>query len=104
MTTRATAPPTSPPISPPTAPAASAVLTTKLYAPPPRANAVRRPRLVARLNEGLERNLILVSAAAGFGKTSLLSEWAAGCGRPAAWLSLDKGDADLARFLTYLVA
>ena len=91
-----------------TAPAAaaapSAILATKLYVPPPRTNAVRRPRLVAQLNDGLECNLILVSAAAGFGKTTLLSEWAAGCGRPVAWLSLDEGDADLTRFLTYLVA
>ncbi|MFN8468668.1 MAG: LuxR C-terminal-related transcriptional regulator [Caldilineaceae bacterium] len=87
-----------------TAPAPSAILATKLYVPPLRTSAVRRPRLVAQLNEGLERNLILVSAAAGFGKTTLLSEWAEGCGRPVAWLSLDEGDADIARFLAYLVA
>ncbi len=86
------------------APAPSAILATKLYVPPPRSNAVRRPRLVALLDDGLECNLILVSAAAGFGKTSLLSEWAAGCGRPVAWLALDEGDADLTRFLAYLVA
>jgi LuxR family maltose regulon positive regulatory protein len=86
------------------APAAPAILATKLYVPPLRFSAVHRPRLVARLDEGLERNLILVSAAAGFGKTTLLSEWAGNCGRPVAWLSLDEGDADLARFLAYLVA
>jgi LuxR family maltose regulon positive regulatory protein len=86
------------------APTPSAILATKLFVPPLRTSAVRRPRLVAQLNEGLERNLILVSAAAGFGKTTLLSEWAWGCGRPIAWLSLDEGDADLARFLAYLVA
>ena len=89
-----------------TAPAAfpSAILATKLYVPPLRTSTVRRPRLVAKINEGLDRHLILVSAAAGFGKTTLLSEWAEGCGRPVAWLSLDEGDADLARFLAYLVA
>jgi membrane protein YqaA with SNARE-associated domain len=48
--------------------------------------------------------LSLISAAAGFGKTTLVSEWIAGCGRPVAWLSLDEGDSDLTRFLTYLVA
>ena len=72
--------------------------------PPPRSNAVHRSRLVAQINEGLERSLTLVSAAAGFGKTTLLSEWAESCGRPVAWLSLDERDAELARFLAYLVA
>ena len=90
--------------APPAAPAASAILATKLYVPPPRSNAVRRPRLVARMNEGLERSLILVSAAAGFGKTTLLSEWAESSGQPVAWLSLDERDAELPRFLAYLVA
>jgi ATP/maltotriose-dependent transcriptional regulator MalT len=51
---------------------------------------VPRPRLTGRLNAGLHRKLTLVSAPAGFGKTTLLSEWIAGCGRPVAWLSLDK--------------
>jgi LuxR family maltose regulon positive regulatory protein len=59
--------------------------------------------LIERLNAGLQRKLILISAPAGFGKTTLLSEWIAGCGRPVAWLSLDKEDDDLARFLSYLV-
>ena len=80
------------------------ILATKLYVPPPQPKAVLRPRLVERLNEGLHRKLILVSAPAGFGKTTLLSEWVAGCGRPAAWLSLDEGDSDPTRFLSYLVA
>ena len=48
--------------------------------------------------------LILISASAGFGKTTLISDWIAGCGRPVAWLSLDEGDNDITRFLTYLVA
>jgi LuxR family maltose regulon positive regulatory protein len=84
----------------------AAVLATKLYIPPPRPGAVPRPRLIHRLDEGLSggRKLILVAAPAGFGKTTLVSEWVAGCERPAAWLSLDEGDNDPARFLTYLVA
>lgn len=80
------------------------ILVTKLYIPASRPNAVLRPRLLGRLNEGMHRNLTLVSAPAGFGKTTLVSEWARGCGRPTAWLSLDEGDNDPARFLTYLVA
>jgi LuxR family transcriptional regulator, maltose regulon positive regulatory protein len=78
-------------------------LATKLYIPPPRPNIVRRPRLIARLNEGLDRRLTLLSAPAGFGKTTLLSDWIAGRERQVAWLSLDKGDNDPARFLAYLV-
>jgi LuxR family maltose regulon positive regulatory protein len=59
--------------------------------------------LIERLNEGLHRKLILISAPAGFGKTTLVNEWVAGCGRPTAWLSLDEGDNDPTRFLAYLV-
>jgi len=51
------------------------LLTTKLYIPPPLPNLVPRPRLIERLNTGLRRKLTLVSAPAGFGKTTLLSEW-----------------------------
>jgi LuxR family maltose regulon positive regulatory protein len=82
------------------------ILATKLNIPPPRAKIVLRPRLIERLNEGLSagRKLTLISASAGFGKSTLVSEWVAGCGRPVAWLSLDEGDNDLAGFLTYLVA
>jgi LuxR family transcriptional regulator, maltose regulon positive regulatory protein len=82
------------------------ILATKLYIPPPRPQVVLRPRLIERLNEGLSsgRKLTLISASAGFGKTTLVSEWVAGCERPAAWLSLDEGDNDSAHFLTYLVA
>ena len=80
------------------------ILATKLYISPPRAKIVLRPRLIERLNEGLHRRLTLVSAPAGFGKTTLVSEWVAGCGRPIAWLSLDEGDSDPTRFLAYLVA
>ena len=80
------------------------ILATKLYAPPPRSNVVVRSRLIERLNEGLHRKLTLISAPAGFGKSTLVSEWVAGCERSVAWLSLDKGDSDPIVFLTYLVA
>jgi LuxR family maltose regulon positive regulatory protein len=83
---------------------ATPLLQTKLYIPPPRPELVPRPRLVERLNAGLHRKLTLISAPAGFGKTTLVSEWVASCERPAAWLSLDEGDNELARFLAYLVA
>src|SRR6266540_3611883 len=80
------------------------ILATKLYIPPPRPNMVLRPRLSERLNKGLQRQLTLISAPAGFGKTTLVSEWVATCERPVAWLSLDEGENDPARFLAYLVA
>jgi hypothetical protein len=80
------------------------ILTTKLNIPPPQPKVVLRPRLIERLNEALHRILTLISAPAGFGKTTLLSEWIAGCEKPAAWLSLDEGDDDRTRFLAYLVA
>jgi LuxR family transcriptional regulator, maltose regulon positive regulatory protein len=82
------------------------ILATKLYIPPPRPKIVPRPRLIERLNDGLTmgRKLTLISASAGFGKTTLVSEWIAGSGRPAAWLSLEEGDNDPTRFLTYIMA
>ena len=103
------------------------ILGTKLYIPPPRPNAVPRPHLIAQLNEGLRasRKLALISAPAGFGKTTLVSEWIAECrllnadwgndltklNRQSAignlefgWLSLDEGDSNLARFLVYFVS
>src|SRR5215210_6036287 len=80
------------------------ILATKLYVPPPPPKVVFRPRLVERLIEGLNRKLTLISAPAGFGKTTLLSEWAATSDTQVAWLSLDEGDSDPTRFLTYLVA
>ena len=63
-------------------------------------------QLVDYLNTGLTsgRKLTLISAPAGFGKTTLVSEWITGCGKPVAWLSLDERDNDLARFLQYFVA
>ena len=82
------------------------ILATKLYVPPPRPKIVLRPHLIERLNEGLSsgRKLTLISASAGFGKTTLVSEWLADRKRPVAWLLLDEGDNDPTRFLTYLVA
>jgi LuxR family maltose regulon positive regulatory protein len=85
------------------------LLKTKLYIPPVRPELVSRPRLIERLNVGMMHKLTLVSAPAGFGKTTLLSEWVAGNEQTElkvrlAWLSLDEGDNDLTRFLTYFVA
>ena len=80
------------------------ILATKLYIPPQRPKIVLRPRLIDQLNEGLHRKLTLISASAGFGKTTLLSEWVALCEQPAAWLSLDEEHNDPTRFLIYFVA
>jgi len=91
------------------------ILDTKLYIPPASPHMILRPRLVDRLNKGLHRKLTLISAPAGFGKSTLISEWAACCGREGpeapgeqklcvAWLSLDEEDSEPGRFLTYLVA
>ena len=80
------------------------VLATKLYVPAPPPKAVMRRHLVERIEEGLHRNLTLVSAPAGFGKTTLVSAWAAVCKWKVAWLSLDERDSDPARFLIHLVA
>src|ERR1700730_489500 len=82
----------------------TSILATKLYLPRLRPNVISRPRLLKRLNEGLYRNLTLISAPAGFGKTTLVSEWVAGIDRQVAWLSLDEGENDPRRFLMYLVA
>ena len=82
-----------------------ALLLTKLYIPPPRPNLVLRPRLLERVSEGLSSGckLSLISAPAGFGKTTLVSEWIAARPAPVAWLSLDEGDSHPHRFLTYLI-
>jgi LuxR family maltose regulon positive regulatory protein len=109
------------------------ILATKLYIPPPRPNFVARPRLIERLNSGLHRKLTLISAPAGFGKTTLVSEWVSDFRLPisdfgldslvgesiqnpklvlkgsaiqnrVAWLSLDEGDNDPTHFLSYVVA
>jgi LuxR family maltose regulon positive regulatory protein len=87
------------------------VLATKLFVPPPRSPAVGRPRLIEQLDAGIRsgRKLTLVSAPAGFGKTTILSEWVAEIRQReppmrVAWLSLEASDNDPVRFLGYLVA
>lgn len=82
------------------------LVTSKLFIPPLRSNLVPRPRLAQILNEGLrtKRKLTLVSAPAGFGKTTLVVAWLKQIDIPAAWLSLDEDDNDLPRFLAYLAA
>jgi LuxR family maltose regulon positive regulatory protein len=98
--------------------ATTPLLATKTYTPPTRPDLVSRPRLIERLNAGIlgqsgdqgrlafARKLTLVSAPAGFGKTTLLSEWASDPSSPTqvAWLSLDEGDNDPSRFWRYVIA
>jgi LuxR family maltose regulon positive regulatory protein len=80
------------------------LLATKLHVPRPRPRLVPRIRLVERLQQGLARPLTLVSAPAGFGKTTLLAQWFAQSRMPVAWLSLETEDNDPTRFLSYLIA
>ncbi len=80
-----------------------ALLKSKFYIPQVHPGQVSRARLIERLNAGLDCKLTLISAPAGFGKTTLLSEWAAMCGRPVTWISLDRGDNDLGRFVAYFI-
>ena len=80
------------------------LLATKLHVPRPRPGFVPRPRLADRLDEGLRRGLVVVCAPAGYGKTVLLADWARRGQRPVAWLSLDAGDNDPARFWRHTVA
>jgi LuxR family transcriptional regulator, maltose regulon positive regulatory protein len=74
------------------------VLATKLHIPRPRPGSLDRPRLLERLTGGTAGELTLICAPAGFGKTTLLGEWARRSRRPVAWLSLDAGDSDPTRF------
>ncbi len=86
---------------------ASPLLETKLYVPKWRAGLVPRPRLIERLDQGIERKLTLVSAPAGFGKTTLLAEWLAATPaseRPAACVSLDQSDNNPTRFWAYVIS
>jgi len=78
-------------------------LTTKLYLPPARHTLVDRPVLLDELTEGLRGRLTLVSAPAGFGKTSLVAAWHKQCETPLAWVSLDEEDNEPLRFLDYLI-
>src|SRR5579872_483738 len=83
------------------------LLQTKFYAPKLRRGLVPRPRLTDRLNRGAELKLTLISAPAGFGKTTLLADWLAAVAvneRTVTWLSLDQSDNHPASFWTYLIA
>ena len=90
------------------------LLATKLFIPTIRPELVSRPRLIEQLNHGLHCRVILVSAPAGFGKTTLVGDWAGNINKihekesqaeyRIAWLSLDESDNDLTRFLTYFIA
>lgn len=80
------------------------LLITKLSIPPTRPSLVVRPRLYKRLNSGLNGKLTLVSAPAGYGKTTLVSSWIQQSEKPVSWLTLDDSDNDLPRFLSYFLA
>jgi LuxR family maltose regulon positive regulatory protein len=82
------------------------VVQTKIHAPQRRGSTVARPQLIDRLNSGVDARLTLISAPAGFGKTTLLSAWLASApqlARFAAWLSLDQSDNDPTTFWTYVI-
>src|SRR5512146_184506 len=83
---------------------ADPLLRTKLRLPFTRPGLVSRPRLQQQIGQGLCGPLTLVTAPAGFGKTTLVAACVAVCGMPVAWLSLDKDDNRTGRFLNYLVA
>jgi LuxR family maltose regulon positive regulatory protein len=79
------------------------LLRTKTSIPAPRTNRVERTRLIERINEGMKRTLTLIVAPAGFGKTTLIAEWAGTKPMPVAWLSLQQSDRALERFLSYVI-
>jgi LuxR family maltose regulon positive regulatory protein len=87
-----------------TRPQAIPILRTKLHRPPVGADFVCRKALHARLDEGRRLPLSLVSAPAGYGKSTVISHWLETCGYPSAWLSLDETDSDLRVFVSYVVA
>jgi len=80
------------------------MLLTKLHIPSAPPNHVHRDSIINKLNEGLKRKLILVSAPAGFGKTTLVSCWINKQNIPTAWYSLDKSDNDPVVFLSYIIS
>ncbi|HZU69160.1 MAG TPA: LuxR C-terminal-related transcriptional regulator [Ktedonobacteraceae bacterium] len=80
------------------------LLATKLHPPRPRSRLVSRAHLVERLQQGMESALTLISAPAGFGKTTLLAQWLAESGTPVAWLSLEPGENEPIRFFSYFLA
>jgi len=81
------------------------LLSTKFFFPPARQNRVSRPRLLEKVIRGLQGQLLLISAPAGYGKTTIMSEWRASVGHDnlAVWLSLDKDDNDFKLFMTSLI-
>ncbi len=85
-------------------PKADPLIRTKLRLPFTRPELVPRPRLQKQITHGLRGPLTLITAPAGFGKTTLVASYITGCGMPVAWLSLDKNDNQVERFLSYLVA
>jgi LuxR family maltose regulon positive regulatory protein len=80
------------------------VLPTKLHPPLLQKDIVLRSDLIYQLNQGLNRRCVLISAPAGFGKTTLINSWLAEQNLPFAWLSLDRADNDLSRFFSYLLS
>lgn len=82
----------------------SPLLATKLYMPRCPSGLVSRNRLIEKMNGCLSRKLTIVSAPAGFGKSTLLSEWAEHLSVPVGWVSLDKGENDVIRFWSYVIS
>lgn len=82
----------------------SSILKTKIRVPQYRSDLVPRPHIINQLNQGLDGRLVLVSAPAGFGKTTLLSIWVQGLSLPVGWVSLDADDNTITDFLSYLIA
>jgi LuxR family maltose regulon positive regulatory protein len=85
-------------------PPVDGLLTTKLHIPHLRSHLVHRPRLIQRIQQGMERTMILLSAPVGYGKSTLLSDWLLSYNVPAAWLSLEEPENEPTRFLSYLFA
>jgi len=82
----------------------TSIITTKLHIPSVSDKEIIRTDLINKLNDGLNSKLTLISASAGFGKTSILSQWMNICKRPVAWISLDEEHSDISHFLIYLIA
>ena len=80
------------------------MLLTKLHIPQPKENVVHRSALFEKLNEGFNRKLILISATAGYGKTTLISDWINHSKIPAAWYSVDDRDNDPHEFLSFIIS
>lgn len=81
----------------------TSLLATKFYIPPTRPNYIARTRLMDLIKAGMDKNILIISAPAGYGKTSLVGWWLNETALPSSWLSLDEGDNDPTRFLQYLL-